>query len=391
MNLVSSYKKTLRPETKLLLCCARTRVDDRTAEKIRNLVRSDIDWGYLLNLSRHHHMLPLLHGNLEAHCGDSVPNTVRKQLRNHFSANARRNLILTGELLNLLKLFKAHKISAVPFRGPTLAAMVHGDLALRQFGDLDILVRKHDVLRARDLLVSCGYHPLFAVPPREKAIFSRNEYGFVLDNAQIFIDLHWETTRTWPKQAEPFWQRLEPLSLEGHTISTLSKPDLFIHLCVHGAKHHWERLDWVCDVAELIRSSKEMDWGWIMEQAQTSGSRRMTCLGVYLAHQILGVDVPKEARREVTTDRKMESLAGQVNIRLFQRANSRNPLLEVTRFYLRTMDGWRDRIWHCLDRLSNPPPWSIGSFSLPPSLYFLYYLIRPLQLVHRCLSPESSK
>jgi hypothetical protein len=306
------------------------------------------------------------------------------QLRDHFSANTRRNLILTGELLRLLNLFAAHGISAVPLRGPSLAALVYGDLALRQFGDLDILVHKHNVLRAKDLLVSCGYRPLFALPDREQTLFNRSELAFVLDNRQIIIDLHWETTRaylTGATEPELSWQRLEHLSLQGHPISTLSKSDLFLHLCMHGAKHHWQRLDWICDLAELIRSGKEMDWCGVMEQSQASGSQRMTCLGMCLAHFLLGVDLPEEAQREVQIDKKVEPLAKQVHRRLFDQAGHRSLVLEEITFYLRTLDRWRDRIWYCLDRLMNPTPWSMGSLSLPSSLHSLYYVLRPLQLV----------
>jgi len=174
---------------------------------------------------------------------------------------------------------------------------------------------------------------------------------------------------------------LEHLNLEGHTISTLSKSDLFLHLCMHGAKHHWQRLDWICDLAELIRSGKEMDWCGIMEQSQTFASKRMTCLGMCLAQMLLGVDVPEKVQREVQIDKRVEPLAEQVHRRLFQQADPRNLVLEEITFYLRTLDRWRDKIRYCLDRLFNPPPWSMGSLSLPPSLHFLYYFLRPLQLL----------
>jgi len=361
-------------------------MDDGTATEIRSLISTGVDWGCLLDLSRLHHMLPLLYRNLEAHCWETVPNPVQEQLRSHFSASTRRNLILTGELFRLLRLFEAHGIPAVPFRGPTLAALVYGDLALRQFGDLDILVHKPNVLRAKDLLLSCGYRPIFPLPAREEAIFGRCEYGFVLDTCKVFIDLHWETSRAYvagSAGSEPLWQRLEHLSLEGRAISTLSKADLFIHLCMHGAKHHWERLDWICDVTELIRSGKGIDWGWIMEQSRTAGSKRMTCLGMFLAWALLGVDVPEQARREVQADNRTSRLAEQVCQRLFRNANSRNSPFEEIGFYLRTMDRTRDRIRYCLDRLVNPPPWSVGSLHLPAPLYFLHYLLRPLQLAKR--------
>jgi len=52
------------------------------------------------------------------------------------------NFFLTKELLELLTLFEAHCIPASPYKGPALAIMAYGNLALRQFSDLNILVHK---------------------------------------------------------------------------------------------------------------------------------------------------------------------------------------------------------------------------------------------------------
>ena len=45
----------------------------------------------------------------------------------------------------------------IPYKGPVLSTSIYHDLALRSFGDLDILVHEHEVLRVLDLLVSYGY------------------------------------------------------------------------------------------------------------------------------------------------------------------------------------------------------------------------------------------
>ena len=82
--------------------------------------------------------------------------TTLDQLRDDFNDNSRRNLFLTRELLNLLTLFETHQIPAIPFKGPVLAASVYGNLALRQFSDLDLIIHKQHVAKARELLVSAG-------------------------------------------------------------------------------------------------------------------------------------------------------------------------------------------------------------------------------------------
>jgi Uncharacterised nucleotidyltransferase len=78
-------------------------------------------------------------------------------LRHHFQVNALRNVFLAGTLLKLLRLLEAHGIAALPYKGPVLAALAYGNVAFRQFGDLDLLVRPQDADRAKALLWAQGY------------------------------------------------------------------------------------------------------------------------------------------------------------------------------------------------------------------------------------------
>src|SRR5437762_4085724 len=137
-----TLKPSTGPEAELLLACARTTIDNRTAERIRILLREDLDWSYLFEKAHQNCIMPLLYWNLNAACAEAVPNDVLNQLRAYFQGHARHNLFRTSELLNLLRLLDEHEIPALPFKGPILAALVYGNISLRQFGDLDILVHK---------------------------------------------------------------------------------------------------------------------------------------------------------------------------------------------------------------------------------------------------------
>src|SRR5829696_2399929 len=127
-----------RPEFELLFCCARTRTDRKMEERIRELLRRGPEWEYLLRIAAGHGIVPLLQLNLSTVCPDAVPATVSEYLRQLFLANTRRNLLLTGELLRLLSAFETQGLPVVPYKGPTLSVLAYGDLALRQFNDLDL-------------------------------------------------------------------------------------------------------------------------------------------------------------------------------------------------------------------------------------------------------------
>jgi hypothetical protein len=50
--------------------------------------------------------------------------------------------VLTAELCRLISLFAAADIAAIPYKGPVLGLFAYGNIALRRFVDLDVIVKK---------------------------------------------------------------------------------------------------------------------------------------------------------------------------------------------------------------------------------------------------------
>jgi hypothetical protein len=179
---------------------------------------------------------------------------------------------------------------------------------------------------------------------------------------------------------ECLWERLKPTSLAGKEVLTFSPEDLLLILCVHGAKHLWTNLIWVCDVAELLHVCKGLDWEWVMRQASTLGSQRMLLLGLFLAKSLLGAPLPEEIEKQVETDRMVKGLARQVQQRLSREPNGSPGLWESSIFHLKARERLKDRICYCsrLAMSTTPGDWTF--LPLPHPLFLLYYLIRPFRL-----------
>lgn len=378
-----------RPENELLLCCARTHMNSERAERVRALLREDIDWAYMIRIALWHRVTPLLYRNLQTTCPDAVPKDTMDQLRSYFYGNARRNLLLTEELVKLLKLFEAHGIPAIPLKGPVLAASVYGNLGLREFSDLDILVRRQNACRARDLLISLGYRhcgPKFQLTDAQEAAYlqSQHHYKFVRDDRSVVVELHWRITRKYfslPLDYERLWEGLEPVSLAGRTVLNLSQEDLLLILCVHGSMHRWSRLGWICDISEMIHVSQGIDWERVMKQARALGSERILFLGLFLAKDLLHVPLPKEIVHQVEADPVMRKLAEQVRQRLFQGPDGAPGLLELSLFNLKARERLQDRIRYLVRFVLTTTPEDWQLLPLPDLLFPLYYLLRPNRLM----------
>ena len=85
-----------------------------------------------------HGVFPSLYRWLSDSCPEATPPEVLAGWQQLYKTHARRNLKITAELISILTLFESQGIVAVAYKGPVLAAVAYGDIALRQFDDLDI-------------------------------------------------------------------------------------------------------------------------------------------------------------------------------------------------------------------------------------------------------------
>ncbi|MBW4668528.1 MAG: nucleotidyltransferase family protein [Cyanomargarita calcarea GSE-NOS-MK-12-04C] len=385
IQILSSYDtrnklSNLRKEAELLLCCARTHLNFSTTELLKTLLQENIDWEYLLNIAHCHKVMPLLYWSLKNTCSSSVPQAEFDKLRNYFQSNNYSNLILTQELIKLLRLFESQKIPVIPFKGPVLAASIYRNLSLRRIGDLDILVQQQDFQKVADLLSAQGYKLKIDVPW---------ECHFVRDDGSSNIDLHRDIV---PKHLccsvsdNYWWEHIEPFSLAGTKISNLTPEASLLILCLNGTKECWQSLNRICDVAELIRTHPEMDWNHIMEEFTILGCKRLISLGLILAGELLAAPLTEEVWQWVKSDSVAKSLAFQVREQLFSDSAQEIGEVERTIFHIKTRERLRDKFQSFLGLMNHsgwltPTQKDLDFLSLPLFLYWLYFLIRPIRVL----------
>src|SRR4029077_3292045 len=125
----------------------------------------------------------------------AVPEPAIAKIRTEWQLIILYNRHLTAELVRLMGLLETAGIPAVTFKGPVLAAMAYGSIELRQFSDLDILVRQTDLPRIAEILTAEGYR---APHTRREGLatgyFQEYEDAFFAAGAMGAIDVHWNMT-----------------------------------------------------------------------------------------------------------------------------------------------------------------------------------------------------
>ena len=379
------------PEVELLLRCVRTRTSSENTDRAVALIQEGMDWELVLRAAYRHGVAALFYSHLSDACPQVVPEPVLEHLRDHFRANRLRNLYLTGELLRAVTKLEERGIPVIPYKGPLLTVHAYGNLALRQFGDLDLLVHKRDVGRASEALTSLGYVPQNRMTKAQETAFARYERQYVFTGSDgVTIELHWTVTPrsvSFLVEPEQLWGRTGQIMLGGGTVSTLSTEDLLLTLCVHGSAHRWESLRWVCDVAEVIRASEKIAWGQLLERARVSSVRRMLLLGLFMANDLFDVDLPENILREVRADAGIRTLATEAREKLFamyphsQEGGEED--LDRWRFHLRMLERLWDKVWYCVHQMTTPTLLDWELMPLPTVLFPCYRVLRPIRLLVR--------
>jgi hypothetical protein len=376
---------SINPGVELLICAARVYADSEQDFAVRALVRGDIDWDYLISAAQAHGVMPLLYCLLNRLGPGSVPSAVLERLRDRYHQNALRNLFMAGELLKVLHHFESNGIPAIPFKGPTLAACAYENLALRQFVDLDLLLRKRDLPRAAELLAGQGYRSPLPIRSDQRVSYlqSIGQLPFVKESGPVLVELHaalMPAGFSFRLEFEKLEKRLKPVDLGGKPVRTLSPADLLLVLCAHGAKHLWICLGWISDIARLLQSQGEMDWPQIQRQARELGVERMLHLGLFLAADLLGAPLPQQIYAGIQADGAIRALAGCVYRQLGRREMRGPNGLQSSLFHFRVRERLQDGIRYSLSLALAPTVADWTALSLPGGCSFLYYLLRPVRL-----------
>jgi len=366
------------PNGALLLAAAHSHLDASASVRLATLAAATRDWDRVRAAAGLHGVMPPLARALETWAHDAVPPEVLQRLHDEALASGHRSLRLAGDLVTIIDRLGSAGIPVLAFKGPTLAVLAYGDLGLRPCRDLDLLVHGRSLPAAERLVSALGYQ---AAPSPFGLLTGLNQRTYTRNDGEI-VELHWAMAPAEfpsPLDEDGLWARPEPVQLGTHTVYTLGVEDLALFLCAHGAKHLWERLSWVCDIAALLARRPDLDWDAVLTSARQRGAERMVLLALHLADDLLGAPVPEAAHERLRGDPAVRALGERVRIRMF--AGPHPPTVwERRAFYWRVRERWHDRLRDFARALFTPtePDWQVVRF--PDSLFTLYYLIRPLRL-----------
>lgn len=381
------FNLELANEVQLLLTCSTTEFDFHRQKRIELYLNKTLDWEYIIDLASLHRLMPILYWNLRNY-PNSVPKETYSYLKDYFLKNTQKNLFFLAELFDILSILANEGITAIPFKGPILAISIYGNISLRDFDDLDIFINPQDVLKSRESLTSKGFRSVLSLDDvKEKKYFkSQHEYQFRNKDKNYLLELHWKFSELYFYFPNDELEVLDANNLsstliQNRDIKSFSPEDLLLILCIHSAGHKWSRLAWIDDVATLCNRYKNLKWKEVFNKAKTMGIKRILLITLCLSLRLFDVCIPSHLIDAINSDRNVRKISSQIISGIFSTSPNSTRMSDEFIMHLQVRDNISYGIVDVFKHVFKPTTQDWEKIDLPISLYFFYYILRPLRLL----------
>jgi hypothetical protein len=373
-------QSSISPEQEVVI--ASIKVNPQQDDRFVQLLAGELNWSTLRQLVLQHRILPLFYSRLKTLEVNSVPPEELAWLKESFLINAQRNLHLTRMLARIFDLFSEHEVQFIPLKGPVLAVQLYRDTSMRQFTDLDLMIREEDFRRCDQILSAAGFTPKFPVNTKNESWLLRGDVEHEYFYKGDLLDLHWAIAERGvyhPLDTAEFWCDLGLIELHGRQFFSLSPENLLYTLCIHGGKHMWSSLTWVSDLAHFAKTFPDFNWSNALDRATKNGFFRVICVGLRLADTLGGAKLPQQIRSRYLSDPAITQLASEALQTIFNLSVHSDTTM--FNYYSRSRERFRERLYQSIDQIFIPKQEDWQTIPLPKFLYPAYYLLRPVRLL----------
>ena len=272
----------LSVEEKLLLSVVKLQPTVRELEYIDALIPLITDWNNLADTLIARCSGPLLYIKLPLLSNATqIPSVIKSKLQQAYYKTLSRSMVLYDTFSKVVRAFtKAGLEQPIALKGIYLSEWLYEDIALRQFSDIDLLVRHEDGEKYLEVLNSMGFKPRkniaassFIEAKSDFAHYPPMELNDI--SIEIHIKLHYNSEK-YKLSLDKIWENAISVVVNGVQVKSLQVYDLIIHLCVHLDKHlkhgHLQFTSFNDVVNLLSKYADTLDWHEFIERCKLYNS-----------------------------------------------------------------------------------------------------------------------
>jgi hypothetical protein len=369
----------------LLGACSATPQEQKSA-RLRALLQQPVSWKSLFALAERHGTQPLLYQALLG-VQDAIPAEETHRLKQSYYLNLQKALLLSRELVRILECLSALNIEVMPYKGLALAEMLYHDITLRQSGDIDLLIHAKDLPRIRRAVAEFSYVPHEPLSEEQEQAYLKSGYECAFDSpaGRNLLEVQWAIQPRFYAidfDMDALFQRAITVKVAEQIVRTPSHADLLLVLSAHAAKHVWDKLAWLCDIAQLM-STPSLDWPWIASEARRLGIVRILWVTLLCANQLLDAPVPTAAQSALRQDHTARPMADEISGYVLSEEDYDVESVSYFRLMMRLRENVSDRLRFLQRLVLTPGPSEWQAVPLPRPLFPLYRLVRLSRLAAR--------
>jgi len=384
-----SYK--INPHLQFLIYCSKTKLSQKDILFIIDYLINNKSSFYqkIIQRSNKHGVLPTVNKTIK-----SLAYSNKKLLdfslllKINYLNITKRNMLMSAELINITKLLNQHKIETIAFKGPALSQMAYGDITLRQYGDIDILIKKKDRFNMILILEKEGYIPEIKLQDSSKEAFFNavNVIAFYKGSMGIRIEIHWELLSrnyaiVWNEKI--LWENSKSIQINNNKIQVLTIEHHLLYICVHSAKHLYERIEWICDIDRLIQANLNINWQYILKEAKRMGITRMLYLGLSLSKILFDLKIPKNIQKSINKDKEIPKLINKIIKINFSDTIHEEKSFNTLVLLLNMRENYTDKLKLLYKGILTPKFDDFLFYQLPKYMVFLYPILRLIRLIKK--------
>lgn len=362
-------------------------------EVIQKLNECDLNELFLLAKSHRVHLL--LCKTLTEKYKNLIPPPSFQQFDMQLLLSSIRNLTLFNEMYSIIELLKKSGILIIPFKGPVLAQHVYGNINLRAFGDIDILIEQKDIEQTFTILTSLGFTLTPEIHKDCLINYLKSEacLYFSRTNDGLKIDLQSDLTNKYalvPYSCEAIKQTTLQHTISGKAFQGLSHEDTLINLCVHSASHSWQMLEYITSTAHHI-TKNQINWHEVIRRAKQLKVIRMVSLGLNLCRLLYKVEIPAIISSHLLIDSGVKNLSLKICEKLDTPRHRSAVPERFDNIHIVIRDSFADRLHYILRLLFRPTVKEWQHYPQLADYYQTYSLLRPFRLAATFLSDALKK
>jgi len=369
----------------IILLSAKIHPSDKELVELNDLIPQITDWGYYVNRLIECCVGPLFHSKLSLLSNANlIPQEIKDKLQQSYYITLSRGMKMYSVFQTAMNALKSAGVDVMVLKGAYLADALYKDIALRQFSDIDLLIKEEDGEKSVEALKNIG----FEADENDAIIqkYTDGQYSFIHYPHMVFqgisvelhVRLHDENER-YQLLPDKIRQHAETYTLQGVEVNVQDLNDLLIFICVHLHKHFvFGHLQFTSfnDIVNILEvNNTKLEWDTLTGRCKEYDCEGIVFRYLLLAHKYYHAPVPDNIvqQNKIYLRKKDEELFLKYLVGEEVISNS-----VVSQFRnIKHIDGFFNKTKSFLYIVFPPKKYMVKSCDIKhPQVYWLYYPIR---------------